>query len=295
MSTTDASRSGDESAVAALLGSFCATLTLSTVKEGTQGIDPRTQPTPDSAGGEKVWGAAQQVPRGIDPGFLTQLSIATGAEAEGWPIQTTPTPPTRVVPPKIVVNHLYDRMMFDCETYALDKKSVVYTRRQARTLGRCKKDVAQSFGVRDKWKGSSPTKVFQFLRKVAKACDDNEISKGEVFYILHDFTKDSLKSEVMMVMPTRRAGHPGKVTFDLERNNWTLWRHVDEASVATLVETLDVTVQRDDEDELSFAERLRSLNTECRFMYGEGALETVLWKVSAAPRAPLFGRGTPPT
>ena len=50
-------------------------------------------------------------------------------------------------------------------------------------------------------------------------------------------------------------------------------RHVDEASVATLVETLNVAVQRDDKDELCFAERLRRLNTECGFMYGEGALQ----------------------
>jgi len=27
-----------------------------------------------------------------------------------------------VVPPKIVVNHSYYRIMFDCETYALDNK-----------------------------------------------------------------------------------------------------------------------------------------------------------------------------
>jgi len=167
-----------------------------------------------------------------------------------------------VVPPKVVVNHPYYRMMFDCETYALDYKSVVYTRRQARTLGRRKKDVAQSFGVRDKWDGSPPAKVFQLLRKFANASDDKDISEGEAFYILQDFTKEPLKSEVMMVMPTRRASNPGKVISCLELINWMLRRHVDVASVATLGETLSVVVQRDDEDELSFAERLRRLDNE---------------------------------
>jgi len=47
------------------------------------------------------------------------------------------------------------------------------------------------------------------LRKFAKASDDNDVSKGEAFYIIHDFTKEPLKSKVMMVMPTRRAGNPG--------------------------------------------------------------------------------------
>jgi len=173
-------------------------------------------------------------------------------------------------------------------------KSVVYTRRQARTLGRRKKDVAQSFGVHDEWDGSPPTKVFQFLRKFSKACDDNEISEGEAFYILQDFTKETLKSEVMMVMPTLRAGNPGEVTSYLEHINWMLRRHVDEASVATLVETLNVAVQRDDEDEFSLAERLRRLNTECGFMYGEGALKNHFVEgVHRAARATVRERNTP--
>jgi len=98
-----------------------------------------------------------------------------------------------VVPPQIVLNHPYYRMMFDCETYALDNKSVAYARRQARSLGRRKKEVAQSFGVNDEWDGSPPAKVFQFLRKFAKARDDNNISEGEAFYILQDFTKEPVK------------------------------------------------------------------------------------------------------
>ena len=86
-STTDVSRSGDESAVSALLAALRATPTPSTVKEGTRGIDPRPQPTPESAQGEQGGGAARELPRGIDPGFRTQLSSAIGPEAEGWPTQ----------------------------------------------------------------------------------------------------------------------------------------------------------------------------------------------------------------
>jgi len=293
-STTDVSRSGDESTVAALLGAVRATPTPSTVREGTREIDPRTLPTPDSVEGEKGGGAARELPRGIDPGFPTQLSLATGTEAVGLPAQATPTPPTRVVPPKIVVNHPYYRIMFDCETYALDNKSVVYMRRQARTLGRRKKDVAQSFGVHDEWDGSPPAKVFQFLRKFSEACDDNDISEGEAFYIPQDFTKEPLESGVMTVLPTRRAGNPGEVTFYVELINWMLRRHVDETSVATLVETLNVAVQRDDEDELSFAKRPRRLNIECRFMYREGALKGRFVKgVHRAARATVRERNTP--
>jgi len=199
-----------------------------------------------------------------------------------------------VVPPNIVVNHQYYRMIFDCETYALDNESVVYTRRQARTLGRRNKDVAKYIGVLDEWDGSPPAKVFHFLGKFAKACGDNDISEYKAFYILQDFTKEPLKSEVMMDMPTRRAGSPDEVTSYLELINWMLRRHVDEASVATLVGTLDVVVQRDDEDELSFAARLHRLNTECGFMYGEGALNgRFVERVHRATRATIWEWNTP--
>jgi len=152
------------------------------------------------------------MPLGIDPGFLTQLSLATGTVADGWPTQVAPPPPAQVVPPKIVVNHPYDRTMFDSETYALDNESVVYTRRQARTVGRRKEDFAMSFGVHDEWDSFPPANVFQFLRKFAKACAENDISEGEAFYILQDFTKEPHKSEVMMVVPNCRESNPRKVT-----------------------------------------------------------------------------------
>ena len=43
--------------------------------------------------------------------------------------------------------------------------------------------MAQSFGIHEEWDGSPPAKVFQFLRKFAKACDYNDISEGEALYI----------------------------------------------------------------------------------------------------------------
>jgi len=97
-----------------------------------------------------------------------------------------------------------------------------------------------------------------------------------------------------MVMPTRRVGNPGEVTSCLELIYWMLRRHFDEASVATLVETLNVAVQWDDEEELSFAARLRCLNTECWFMYGEGALKgRFVEGVPRAARSIVRERNTP--
>jgi len=103
------------------------------------------------------------------------------------------------------------------------------------------------------------------LRKFAEACDENDISEGEAFYILQDSSKEPLKLVVMMVTPTRRDGHPGEVSTYLELANCML-RRAYEVSVAALVEVSDSAVQRDEGDHFSFAERLRRLNTECGFM-----------------------------
>jgi len=99
-----------------------------------------------------------------------------------------PTGLVRVEPDKITVNNPHYQDLFDCETYALENKSVSYTREHARTMGRFKKDVMHSFGHRSEWNGDPPHKVFQFLRKFCKAWDDNDISEGEAFYVFQDVT-----------------------------------------------------------------------------------------------------------
>ncbi|GAB0490113.1 hypothetical protein MMPV_001345 [Pyropia vietnamensis] len=151
--------------------------------------------------------------------------------------------PTREVPAKIVVNNPMFRDVFDCESYSLVNKSLTYGSREAHTLGRRKKDVAQSFGVRSEWDGTPPLKVFQFLRKFAKACDDNDVSEAEAFFMLQDFTKEPLRSEVMSVMPSRHGGNPGEVNSYLELINWMLRYHADEASLAAQVEEFNRATQ----------------------------------------------------
>lgn len=150
----------------------------------------------------------------------------------------------RVIPTKIVVNKPLYQSVFDCETYGLANKSLRYTRSQARTLGRLKKDVAQSFGVRSEWDGTPSLKVFQFLRKFAKSCDDNDFYEAVAFYMLQDFTKQPFRSEVMNVMPSRHGGSPGEVSTYLELVNWLIRLHPDEATLALQVEEFNRATQR---------------------------------------------------
>ncbi|GAB0492000.1 hypothetical protein MMPV_009974 [Pyropia vietnamensis] len=183
----------------------------------------------------------------VPPG--TGSADAVGTESDEEPLArqgpeiVRETFPTREVPAKIVVNNPMFRDVFDCESYSLVNKSLTYGSREAHTLGRRKKDVAQSFGVRSEWDGTPPLKVFQFLRKFAKACDDNDVSEAEAFFMLQDFTKEPLRSEVMSVMPSRHGGNPGEVNSYLELINWMLRYHADEASLAAQVEEFNRATQ----------------------------------------------------
>jgi len=150
----------------------------------------------------------------------THASIPRGqpssAGADYAPIRGRLASSVRAVPSRITVNNPQYKDMFDCETYALEKKSALYAREQANNMGRLKKDISHSFGSRSECEGTPPHKVFQFLRKFAKACDDSFVSEGEAFYVLQDFNREPLRSEVMAGMPTRRGGNPGEVTSYLE-------------------------------------------------------------------------------
>lgn len=200
----------------------------------------------------------------------------------------------RVIPRKIKVNNPLYKEVFDCETYALADKSTRYTRQQARTLGRRKKDVIQSFGPRSEWDGTPPLKVFQFLRKFSKACDDNDVTEGEAFYMLPEFTKEPLRSDVMGVMPSRHGGNPGEVSSYMELVNYLIRLHADEATLASQVEEFNRATQNEGEDECAFAERLRQLNVLCGFIHSQGVIKgRFVEGVHRAARATARERNTP--
>jgi len=104
---------------------------------------------------------------------------------------------------------------------------------------------------------------------------------------------ESPRSVVITVLPTHWQRNPVEFTSYLELKSWMLRRHVDDASEATLVETLHVAVQRDYEDGFFFAERLHRLNTEKGLTYGESALKGLfVERVHRAARATVREHNT---
>jgi len=63
--------------------------------------------------------------------------------------------------------------ILDYRSYRLRNFHSTYGASQARTMGRTPKNMKLSWGGTPIFKGKEPLKVFSWLRKFFKACDDN--------------------------------------------------------------------------------------------------------------------------
>ena len=54
-------------------------------------------------------------------------------------------------------------------------------------MGRTAKNTKSSFGGTPLFNGKEPLKVFSWLRKFVKACDDNDVSEGMGLYLIPNF------------------------------------------------------------------------------------------------------------
>lgn len=135
--------------------------------------------------------------------------------------------------------------------------TATHSNRRARTLGRRKKVAAQSFGVRTEPSGIPLQKVSQLLRMFADACNENDASEADAFFLLQDFTDKPRRSEVMSGMQNRHGGIPGEVSFYMELVKRMLRDHADEAPLAAHVKDCNDAAQNGGEHERAYAGRIR--------------------------------------
>ncbi|GAB0497429.1 hypothetical protein MMPV_008762 [Pyropia vietnamensis] len=195
----------------------------------------------------------------------------------------------RVAPPKIVPDDDTIATILDCESYALSNKDVQFDRASAHGLGRLKKDVLSSFGNRAEWTGEPPLQVFDFLNRFVKACDDNSVSEGRALYLLPEFTAGDLRRELLSLLPSSAKGREGEVSSYLGLVNWLLRSYADEISLSEKVLEFNAATQEEGEEETQFYARLRRLNAECGYIFGQGPLkgrflQGLSWEIQTAVR-----------
>jgi len=71
----------------------------------------------------------------------------------------------------------------DYRLYRLHNRHLTYGASQARKMGRTAKSMTFSFGGTPMLNGKEPLRVFSWLRKLFKACDDNDVPEGMGLYV----------------------------------------------------------------------------------------------------------------
>ena len=74
--------------------------------------------------------------------------------------------------------------MLDYKTYRLQNSRTGYGAAQARNMGGTTKDMKHLFGGLPPFSGKDPLKVYSWLLKMVKSCDENNASEGMVLYLI---------------------------------------------------------------------------------------------------------------
>jgi len=77
--------------------------------------------------------------------------------------------------------------VLDYRSYRVRNCHSTYGASQARRIGQTAKNMKFSFGGTPMFNGKEPLKVFSWLRKFVKACDDNDVSEGMGLYLIPNF------------------------------------------------------------------------------------------------------------
>jgi len=91
--------------------------------------------------------------------------------------------------------------VLEYRSYRLRNYQSTYGATQARKMGQTAKNMKFSFGGTPMFNEKEPLKVFSWLRKVVKACDDNDVSNGMGWYLIPNFLAGDAETRFTRNLP----------------------------------------------------------------------------------------------
>jgi len=91
--------------------------------------------------------------------------------------------------------------VLDYRSYRLRNRYSTYGASQARKMGRTAKNLKFSFGKTPMFNRKEPLKVFSWLRKIVKACDDNDMSEGMGLFLIPNFLAGDAETRFSRNLP----------------------------------------------------------------------------------------------
>ncbi|GAB0497618.1 hypothetical protein MMPV_008953 [Pyropia vietnamensis] len=163
------------------------------------------------------------------------------------------------------------------ETYRLRNKKAKYGSAEARKMGRKTRDMKHSFAGYPPFSGKEPLRIFAWLRKFVKACNDNDVSEGMALYAAPHFMTGDAEVRYTRVLPDSAGTARGaKVDSYPEAINWLLSTYAEPHTLALAQETFSRAAKEPDEPVEAFASRLRALSELCGNIHSEGTMKQQL-------------------
>jgi len=144
-------------------------------------------------------------------------------------------------------------------------------------MGRTAKNMTSSFGGTPLFNGKEPRKVFSWLRKFVKACDDNDVSEGMGLYLNPKFLAGDAEARFTRNLPgSDIGGGQGVFTSFPAAVNWLLSTYAEPHALGFAQDKFSRATLADIEGVDAFATRLRSLAELCGNIHSERMMKQQL-------------------
>ena len=150
--------------------------------------------------------------------------------------------------------------VLDYRTYRLLNKKNTYGTREAKKMGRVARNMRHSFSGYPNFSGKDGLKVFTWLRKLVKACNDNGVSEGLSLYVIPQFLSGDAELRYSRALPDSTSTSGGaSITNYPEAVNWFLETYAEPHALAVAQDKFSRATKEPDETIEAFALRLRGL------------------------------------
>ena len=167
--------------------------------------------------------------------------------------------------------------VLDYGSYRRRSRHLTHGASQARKMGRTAKNMKFSFGGTPMFNGKEPLKVFSWLRKFVKACDDNDVSEGMGLYLFPNFLGGDAETRFTRNLPgSDVGGGRGALGTCPTAVNWLLSSDAEPHALGLAQDKFSRATLGDKKGVDAFAARLRSLAELCGNIHSEGTMKQQL-------------------
>jgi len=185
--------------------------------------------------------------------------------------------------------------VLDYKFYRVRNRRTRYGAAQARKMGRTNKNLKHSFGGFPPFSGKDPLKIFSWLRKLVKACHDNDVSERMALYAIPHFLSGDAELRYTRELPdSGTALGVASITSYPVAVKWFLQTYAEPHTLALAQDTLSRAIIAPDETIESFSARLRGLSDRCGNIHTAGTMKQQLIQgLPAYIRTDAFFYNTP--